>query len=153
SRGIDDQQGSNGTESGTCRDPAAAVGTPSPTRTRTEDGQSPAIGKRAEAAKRCVLPRRGLWKGPNVADGMTLTLAEPYSTFLWGGRPPMQERQRGSPDREEIRETEQVLRDLPRHRAELLKEKAAREPAREAPPRPDEPQGEDEVPVEIMRYD
>src|SRR4029434_9829146 len=35
----------------------------------------------------------------------------------------------------------------------LHKETAARDPAREAPHRPDEPQGEDEVPVEVMRDD
>ena len=55
--------------------------------------------------------------------------------------------------RDEIRETEYARLDLPRHRAELLQENAAREPAREAPYRPDEPQGEDEVPVEVMGYD
>ena len=67
--------------------------------------------------------------------------------------PPIQERQEGSSDGDEIRETEHALLDLPRHRAELLQEDSAREPAREAPHRPDEPQGEDEVPVEVMCYD
>ena len=66
---------------------------------------------------------------------------------------PIQERQEGSGDRDEIRETEHVLLDLPRHRAEPLQENAAREPARQASHRPDEPQGEDEVPVEVVRYD
>jgi hypothetical protein len=67
--------------------------------------------------------------------------------------PPIEERQEGSGDRDEIRETEHALLNLPRHRAELLQENAAREPAREAPDRPDEPQSEDEIPVEVMRYD
>src|SRR5262250_4015422 len=67
--------------------------------------------------------------------------------------PPIQERQQGSGDRDEIRKTEHALLDLPRHRAQLLQENAACEPAREAPHRPDEPQGEDEVPVEVMRDD
>ena len=65
----------------------------------------------------------------------------------------IQERQQRSGDRDEIRKTEHALLDLPRHRAQLLQENAARDPAREAPHRPDEPQGEDEVPVEVMRYD
>ena len=65
----------------------------------------------------------------------------------------IQERQQGSGDPDEIRKTEHALLDLPRHRAQLLQENAARDPAREAPHRPDEPQGEDEVPVEVMRYD
>src|SRR5262249_49427891 len=63
------------------------------------------------------------------------------------------ERQQGSGDCDEIRKTESALLDLPRHRAQLLQQSAAREPAREAPHRPDEPQGEDEIPVEVMRYD
>jgi hypothetical protein len=67
--------------------------------------------------------------------------------------PPIEERQKGSGDRSEICETEHALLDLPRHRAELVQENAAREAAREAPYRPDEPQGEDEVPVEVMRCD
>src|SRR5262252_4444233 len=67
--------------------------------------------------------------------------------------PPIQERQEGSSDRDEIRETEHALLNLPRHRPELLQENAAREPAGEAPHRPDEPQGEDEVPVEVMCHD
>src|SRR5262245_26626436 len=67
--------------------------------------------------------------------------------------PPIQERQQGSGDRDEIRKTEHALLDLPRHRAQLLQENAACEPAREAPHRPDEPPGEDEVTVEVMRYD
>jgi hypothetical protein len=66
---------------------------------------------------------------------------------------PIQERQQGSGDRDEIRKAEHALLHLPRHRAQLLQENAAHEPAREAPHRPDEPQGEDEVPVEVMRYD
>jgi hypothetical protein len=66
---------------------------------------------------------------------------------------PIQERQQGSGDPDEIRKTEHALLDLSRHRAQLLQENTAREPAREAPHRPDEPQGEDEVPVEVMRYD
>src|SRR5262245_37840251 len=66
---------------------------------------------------------------------------------------PIQEWQQRSGDRDEIRKTEHALLDLPRHGAQLLQENAAREPAREAPHRPDEPQGEDEVPVEVMRYD
>jgi len=65
----------------------------------------------------------------------------------------IQERQQGSGDRDEIRKTEHALLHLPRHPAQLLQEKAAHEPAREAPDRPDEPQGEDEVPVEVVRYD
>ena len=67
--------------------------------------------------------------------------------------PPIEERQERSGDRGEICETEHALLDLPRHRAELLQENAPREAAREAPYRPDEPQGEDEVPVEVMRCD
>ena len=67
--------------------------------------------------------------------------------------PPSHERQQGSGDRDKIRKTESALLDLPRHRAQLLQENPAREPAREAPHRPNEPQGEDEVPVEVMRYD
>src|SRR5438094_4538692 len=66
---------------------------------------------------------------------------------------PIQERQQGSGDPDEIRKTEHALLALPRHPALLLQENAAREPTREAPHRPDEPQGEDEVPVEVMRYD
>src|SRR5262245_25325464 len=66
---------------------------------------------------------------------------------------PIQERQQGSSDRDEIRKTEHALLHLPRHRAQLLQENAAHEPAHEAPHRPDEPQGEDEVTVEVMRYD
>ena len=51
-----------------------------------------------------------------------------------GDRSPIQERQEGSGDRDEIRETEHDLLDLPRHRAELLQEHAAREhpPAHDA---------------------
>src|SRR5690242_15557627 len=67
--------------------------------------------------------------------------------------PLIQERQQGSGDRDKIRKTEQVLLDLPRHSAQPLQENTAREPAREAPHRPDEPHGGDKVPVEVMRYD
>src|SRR5262249_60777119 len=42
---------------------------------------------------------------------------------------------------------------LPARPAEYPQESAAREPPRNAPHRPDEPQGEDEVPVEVMRDD
>src|SRR5262249_47265607 len=65
----------------------------------------------------------------------------------------IQERQRGPGVRARIRKTDPALLDLPRHRAHLLQETPARDPAREPPHRPDEPQGEDEVPVEVMRYD
>ena len=65
----------------------------------------------------------------------------------------IQERPHGSGDREEIRKTQHALLDLPRHPAQPLQENAAREPTREASYRPNEPQGEDEVPVEVMRYD
>src|SRR5262245_46133454 len=65
----------------------------------------------------------------------------------------VQERRQCSGDREEIRKTEHVLLDLPRHLTQPLQENAAREPASEASHRPDQPQGEDEVPVEVMRYD
>jgi hypothetical protein len=67
--------------------------------------------------------------------------------------PLIEERQEGSGYRDEIRETEHALLDLPRHRSELFQENAARESAREAPHRPDHPQSEDEVPVEVMRCD
>src|SRR5262249_1039792 len=67
--------------------------------------------------------------------------------------PPIQEREERAGDRGEIRETEHGLLDLPRHCAELVQENAAQEPAREAPHRPDEPHGEDEVAEEVMRDD
>src|SRR5262245_10594192 len=44
--------------------------------------------------------------------------------------PSIQERQQGSGDSDEIRKTEHALLDPPRHRAQLLQENAAREPAR-----------------------
>src|SRR4029450_5924901 len=52
---------------------------------------------------------------------------------------PIQERQQGSGDRDEIRKAQHALLGLPRHRAQLLQENAAREPAGEAPPRPERP--------------
>src|SRR5262249_22177148 len=65
----------------------------------------------------------------------------------------IQERQEGSGDRDEIGEAGHNRLDVPRHRAELLEEHAAREPAREARHRPHEPQGEDQIPAEVMRDD
>src|SRR4029434_11190680 len=62
----------------------------------------------------------------------------------------IQERQQGSGDRDEIRKTEHALLDLPRHLAQLLQENAARDPAREAPHRPDEPRREDDAPVGVV---
>jgi len=85
------------------------------------------------------LAPRSVWIHPSVSSSFTFS--------------PVQERRQGSSDRDEIRKPEHALLDLPRHRSELLQENAARESAREAPHRPDEPQGEDEVPVEVMRYD